>query len=166
MRWRQILIEGPDCSGKSMLVNRIKNALSWDAKSLHHIKGDQFERYMREYATQQDIVFERAHVSEAVYGALWRGGNQFTLTELNVLDAFVALRMIVILALPELSVLRARYASRKYAQKIKIAELETCARLFGEYFQKNKLKPTIMYQSKDSTELESVVEKVRALVGA
>ena len=53
----KIIIEGPDCSGKSTVVERIKNMLRWDSKSLHHQPGNQFKRYLKEYALNDNIVF-------------------------------------------------------------------------------------------------------------
>ena len=63
----RIIVEGPDCSGKSTLVNRTKNDLRWDSKSLHHKEGNQFLRYLKEYAFSEQIVLDRSHFSEEVY---------------------------------------------------------------------------------------------------
>ena len=85
MEKKRIIVEGPDCSGKSTVVHRIKNALRWDSKSLHHKGGDQFSRYLREYANNDCIVFDRSHFSEIVYSKLWRNGSPFTEIESNIL---------------------------------------------------------------------------------
>lgn len=162
-QYKQILIEGPDCSGKSTLINRLKNELCWDAKSLHHRQGNQFLRYLQQYASQSEIIFDRGHISEAVYSTLWRTAP-FSADELNILNGIVKLQMITILALPPVSVLQERYLARKYPQKITFSELETSANLFKNYFDGKSLEPTIIYCSKDYGELEFVVQKVSKIV--
>jgi len=164
-QYKQVLIEGPDCSGKSTLVNCLKNELCWDAKSLHHKDADQFSRYLFEYSSQEKIIFDRGHISESIYSALWRGGNPFSVGESTVLDSIVRMNMITVFALPDVSVLRERYALRNYAQKITISELETSACLFKDYFDCNKIIPAIIYCSKDYWELEYTVKKVSSIVG-
>ena len=72
MKISKIIVEGPDCSGKSTVVERIKNMLCWDSKSLHHKEGNQFLRYLREYVLNENVVFDRAHFSEEAYSHLWR----------------------------------------------------------------------------------------------
>ena len=162
--YEQILVEGPDCAGKSTLINRLKNELCFDAKSLHHRDGCQFSRYLKEYAAQTKIIFDRGHISEVVYSTLWRGGNPFNIDESTVLNSIVRLQMITILALPDISSLRDRYLSRAYPQKISLAELETGSHLFEDYFQSHQMTPTIVYCSKNVEELESVVKKVSRII--
>ncbi|GEM_PF-2438433 len=164
-KYSQILIEGPDCSGKSTLINRLKNELCWDAKSLHHRPGNQFLRYLKEYSSQSEVIFDRGHISEAVYSTLWRGGTPFSGDELNILSGIVKLQMIAILALPKVSVLQSRYLARTYHQKINFSELETSASLFENYFDGKNIAPTIIYCSKDYGELEFVVQKVSKIIG-
>ncbi|MBI4451328.1 hypothetical protein HY642_05110 [Candidatus Woesearchaeota archaeon] len=148
----RVLVEGPDCSGKSTLVERLKNALRWDSKSLRHIEGDQFERYIKEYASQRFVVFDRGHVSEAVYGRLWRGGSPFAADERRLLDDFTSSRIYVILACPALSAMQERYSARRFAQQISVDELEQCRNLFIE-----ECKPNITYHSESWDELDAVV---------
>ena len=114
----RIIVEGPDCSGKSTLVDRVKNSLRWDSKSLHHVEGNQFERYLKEYANNKNTVFDRSHISEIVYSILWRGGNPFAESEQKILDEIVQCNTIVIAALPSEEKLRERYISRKYDDQI------------------------------------------------
>ena len=86
MGLKRIIVEGPDCSGKSTLVDTLKNRLLWDAKSLHHKEGNQFQRYLKEYALGEEVVFNRAHFSENVYSKLWRGGSPFLEKEKEILN--------------------------------------------------------------------------------
>src|SRR3989338_8449754 len=101
-----ILVEGPDCSGKTTLVERLKNTLRWDSLCLHHRDGDQFLRYLHAYSSQDHVVFNRGHVSEAVYGRVWRGGNPFTKEEWNVLNEVCDLRILIIVAFPSIETMR------------------------------------------------------------
>lgn len=154
---RQILVEGPDCSGKTTLVERLKNELQWDAKSLHHLEGNQFTRYLREYALQERIVFNRGHYSEVAYGKLWRNGNPFSEPEKNILDQLSQQNMIIIFTCPSLEILQQRYQERDFQQQIKFEELAAIRRNFCELFQNI---PHLLYQSTSYEELSSFIEKV------
>ena len=157
----QILVEGPDCSGKTTLVERLKNKLHWDAKALHHLEGDQFKRYLREYALQEKIVFNRGHYSEVAYGKLWRDGDPFSQGERSILDQLSQQNMIIIFACPPLEVLQQRYNKREFPQQIKYEELELIRINFCELM---KDVPHLLYQSTSYNELSSLLESVAKVV--
>jgi len=160
---KRILIEGPDCSGKSTALDRIKNTLRWDAKSLHHRDGDQFQRYISEYCSAENIVFGRGHISESVYGKMWRGGNPFLEKEFDFLNFYLQREGLVIFALPSEEDLISRYCSRNFSQQIKESELSIARNLFLE---KSKLVPNILYTSSSYTELDYLVKEVVERVNA
>ncbi|MDP3699044.1 MAG: hypothetical protein Q8R47_05655 [Nanoarchaeota archaeon] len=151
----QILVEGPDCSGKTTLVERLKNELHWDAKALHHLEGNQFKRYLREYALQEKIIFNRGHYSEIAYGKLWRGGNPFSEMEKNILDQLCHQNMIIIFACPPLEVLQQRYQQRNFPQQIKYEELGQVRENFCELMEST---PHLLYQSCSYDELQSLIQ--------
>lgn len=154
---KRILIEGPDCSGKSTALDRIKNAFKWDAKSLHHREGDQFQRYIKEYCSAENIVFDRGHISESVYGQMWRGGNPFSKEEFSMLNFYLQREGLVIFSLPSEEVLLSRYRSRKFDQQIKENELALARNLFLE---QSHFIPNIIYTSSSYLELDELVEGV------
>jgi thymidylate kinase len=160
---KRILIEGPDCSGKSTAIDRIKNSLRWDAKSLHHKEGDQFQRYLKEYCTAENIVFDRGHISESVYGQMWRGGNPFTKEEFNFLNFYLQREGLVIFALPSEETLISRYRSRSFSQQIKENELFIAR---NSFLEKSKLVPNILYTSSSYVELDELVKEVFRRVNA
>ncbi len=153
----KIIIEGPDCSGKSTLADRVKNMLFWDAKSLHHKEGNQFKRYLQEYVLGEQVVFNRAHFSENVYSRLWRGGSPFLEQERIILNSICAIDTLTILALPSLEVIQQRYEARKFPQQIKYEELKPCRELFLEEL---KDFPHILYTAKDYEELDATLKTV------
>lgn len=153
----QILVEGPDCSGKTTLVERLKNELHWDAKSLHHLEGNQFTRYLREYALQEQIVFNRGHYSEIAYGKLWRGGDPFSKEEQRILDDLCGQNMLVIFVNPPLSVLQERYSQRNFPQQIKSEELGLIQSYFCAIM--NGI-PHLLYKSESYQELSSLIQQV------
>ena len=157
----RIIIEGPDCSGKSTVVDRIKNALRWDSKSLHHKEGDQFGRYIKEYALNSNIVFDRSHFSEIVYSILWRNGSPFSRKEKALLDELCTYRTIIIFTCPALKTIKERYKRRKFSQQIKYCELERSRRLFCELL---KDIPHILYQSRDYEELDLLVKQIKEMM--
>lgn len=153
----RVLIEGPDCSGKSTLRDRLKNALRWDAKSLHHKDGDQFERYLKEYSLGDKIIFDRGHFSEIAYSTLWRGGNPLSSAENLILNSICRLKFVTIFCCPDLEDMKKRYESRQYAQQIKLDELRRSRELFNEILT----VPFIQYRSKNYEELEHLIVQVR-----
>ena len=154
----QILIEGTDCSGKTTLVERIKNELRWDAKALHHREEEQFRRYLREYALSEQVVFNRGHFSEIVYGRLWRGGNPFSAEQQSILDAICRQKMLLIFACPPLEILQQRYCERKFPQQIKYDELMALEGYFREQMEK---VPHLCYRSTSYDELDSLLQQIR-----
>ena len=157
----RIIVEGPDCSGKTTVVERIKNELCWDAKALHHLEGKQFRRYLREYASQENIVFNRGHFSEIVYSKLWRGGNPLSAKEMEILNNICTVNTIIIFACPSLEIMKQRYCERNYPQQIKLEELELSRKYFCEIMDH---VPHILYESKDYNELQALIDKVKAIV--
>lgn len=153
-----ILIEGPDCSGKSTLVEQLKNLLRWDAKALHHRPGDQFLRYLKEYTQQEKVIFDRGHFSEYVYGQLWRKGNPFSTVEMDILNQFCRQRMLVIFTCPPLEVMMERYLQRQYQQQIKLEELEKSRQLFCETLSNI---PHLTYTSQNWLELQYILDTVK-----
>ena len=160
MQFSQVIIEGMDCSGKSTIVERVKNNLRWDSKSLHHIEGDQFRRYLREYAFNDKTVFDRSHFSEIVYSTLWREGNPFSKMEKAILDGYCTSKTLIVFACPELDVMRERYKQRGFEQQIKLSELEKSRKLFYDIF---KDIPHLKYRSRDFNELSELVDKIKSV---
>jgi thymidylate kinase len=161
MKIKNIIIEGPDCSGKSTLVNRIKNMLRWDSKSLHHREGHQFTRYIQEYANSKNTVFDRSHFSEEVYSILWRGGSPFSKEEKEILNNICKLNTLIIFTCPELKTIRERHSSRDYQQQITFNELEKSRELFSKTFENI---PHILYLSENYEELEELIEKIKIII--
>jgi hypothetical protein len=161
MRIKRIIIEGPDCSGKSTLVERIKNTLKWDARFLRHKDGDQFSRYLTEYASAENVVFDRSHFSENVYSKLWRGGSPFSSRQKKILNSICQESTLIILACPSKKTLEERYLSREYPQQIKLKELEISRKLFINEFSNVKKK---IYKSRDFTELEVLLNQLIKIV--
>ncbi|MCL5093992.1 MAG: hypothetical protein M1355_02580 [Patescibacteria group bacterium] len=154
----RIIVEGPDCSGKSTLVERLKNSLRWDSKYLRHKEGYQFTRYLKEYASQEHTVFDRGHFSEEVYSKMWRGGSPFHKKEKQILDNLVNYKRIVIFCCPTLKEIKKRYLARGFEQQISLEELKRSRELFMRYF---KSIPHITYKSENYKELESLIKKIK-----
>lgn len=154
---KNIIVEGPDCSGKSTLVDRIKNTLRWDSKSLHHMEGNQFYRYLKEYALLEKTVIDRSHLSEEVYSILWRGGTPFTSQEKNILDEICKIDTLIVFTCPDIETMQERYNKRNFQQQIKFEELEKSRELFCKQFEN---LPHCLYKAKTFEELDFLVTLV------
>ena len=100
-----VVVEGITCSGKTELVSSLKSELKrfggFDVKELAHVDcGDQYARYLKEYATQERILLHRSHISEYVLGRLLRAHSPFSKNELTTLNKILALRFVCVLVEP------------------------------------------------------------------
>lgn len=157
MKRRTILVEGPDCSGKSTLINRLKNNLRWDSRSLHHKEGEQFSRYLREYSSCEEVVIDRGHISESVYSQLWNREKPFSRYERRILDDIVKERFIVVFSCPDLETLQKRYQGRDFEQQIKMEELAQSRKIF---IKNMSLLSFIQYKSDNYGELDRLIDKI------
>ncbi|MDP3881890.1 MAG: hypothetical protein Q8Q31_03350 [Nanoarchaeota archaeon] len=154
---RKVVIDGPDCAGKSTCVEHLKNTLRWDSRSLHHKEGDQFSRYLQEYASADDVVFDRSHISEQVYSALWRGGDPFDEKERDILNEVFQYNSIIIFACPSLEQMQERYSRRSFQQQIRYDELKDSRDLF---VGKMEEIPHFLYTSSTYEELDKIILEV------
>lgn len=154
----KIIVEGPDCSGKSTLVEHLKNKLRWDSKSLHHIPGNQFYRYLKEYANQEKIVFDRSHYSESVYSKLWRNDTAFSQEEKKLLDQISKHNTLIIFALPKKKVIENRYKERKFQQQISLEDLK---KSYAYFIRELGPAEALIYRSENYEELDNLIEKIK-----
>lgn len=114
---RGIIVEGPDCSGKSSLVRRLKAELSggWDVLQMGHKDGDQFKRYLGVYLQADRLLLDRSHFSEVVYGDLCRGGRHFAPWERALLDGIAEHDFVTVLCTAPVSQLWERYRTMNAA---------------------------------------------------
>ncbi len=120
---KNVIVEGIDCSGKSTLIKNLKFGLKkhggYDVKELEHKEcPSQFRRYMLEYSLAERIIFDRAHISEAVFGKILRNKFPFSDRESNMLNGFVRNDFITILAIPSYDDFQSRYQESKKLQVI------------------------------------------------
>jgi len=156
-----ILVEGPDCSGKSTVVERLKNMLHWDSKALQHQEGNQFQRYLREYAHADKVIFDRGHFSEEVYSLLWRKGSPFSVQEKDILAALCQQMMLIIFVCPPVEIMKRRYRQRLFQQQIKFGELEPSRILFCEVM---RTIPHIVYTSQNYEELDLLLNRIKEVM--
>jgi thymidylate kinase len=154
---RKVIVEGPDCSGKSTLVERLKNSLYWDSKYLRHAGENQFFRYLKEYSHGENIVFDRSHFSEEVYSHLWRKGSPFLEEEKKMLDRICELHGLIIFSLPEKEEIKKRYLARDFDQQITLDELMES---YEKFEAESKKVDCIIYRSRDYEELNELVKRI------
>jgi len=155
-----ILLEGANGSGKSTLSKLLKiSMVGWSVKTLDYKPESPFERYLKEYSTGSGMIFDRGHFSEIVYGNLFRNGKHFSELELNLLNAYVKNRGIVILCDPALDVLTSRVTTASYAKHIHESSLD----LVKEGFKSALEQSQIPYYVVDTSKKENVEEVIAAV---
>ena len=126
-----IIVEGVECAGKSTLIQKLRSEIvPWDCKMLGHKPGIQFDRFISEYVINDEVVFNRSHISEVVYSELWQRETPFSSEEYRVLNDYIKRHFILILCEAETSALIERYQARDYHQKVSADELDKVKELF------------------------------------
>lgn len=155
---RAILVEGAECSGKSTLIQALRDRPDpWDYTALSHRSGHQFDRYMREYVLARSLIFNRGHFSELVYSKLWGRESPFSAAEERVLGEYVGRYFLVVLCTADVAHLEARYARRDYSQRARCAELARIADLFEQQFHQ---VPHLRYVSTSGESLAQAVNTI------
>jgi thymidylate kinase len=160
MKFKGIIVEGSDCSGKSSLVKRLKTTLSfdgWDVIDLGHKTGDQFNRYMNLYLRSDKVILDRSHFSEIVYGNLWRGGRHFVPWQLDIINEYVLDNFLVVLTYANVELLMQRYHDRDYTQIVDPLELELVQNSFIKLLNDARI---MKYEANNKESLEKVVHKI------
>jgi thymidylate kinase len=155
-----ILIEGPDCVGKSTLAKELKNHLSYDLLASHHRPGCQFRRYLQLYAQATATIFERGHWSEMVYSQLCKRQQPFNEQEQKILDDILQETALIIFVKAPLPLMQTRYIARQGEyQSTAIDQLQDSQRLF----EKVALQTTVHfhYSSVHWDNLATLVKAVK-----
>lgn len=165
---RNILVEGPDCAGKSTLVKELKNHLGWDSLALTHKEGPQYERYVNYYAVSSQTIFERGHLSEVIYSELFDRPRPFSPRQLRILNWMLAENILVVLADAPDPLLLRRYHARSHTRQIvDPITLIQAAKAFRRWPQKlPKSTKIIGYSSTTYQSLEQLVKRLRQCIEA
>lgn len=83
-----IILEGPDGSGKTTLSNLLTDELGVTRYHVGHVDmGSQFLRYLNlALDGPKPVVFDRFHISEMVYSALFRGESSLSVHQFYALE--------------------------------------------------------------------------------
>jgi len=73
---------------------------------------------MNEYSTTDAMIFDRGHLSEVVYGNLFRNGKHFNSPELRLLNSYLQNRGIVIICDAPTSTIVERVTNTRYPKHI------------------------------------------------
>jgi len=115
-----IIIEGPDCGGKTSLIN----SLFRDYKRIHNGVFPTSDEAMLAYSHQlncmrENTIFDRMHLSELIYGKVMRD----TVPEISLYGATEMLAAyrdsVIIVCLPPIEIAIASWKERKGIEYIK-----------------------------------------------
>ena len=164
---RFIIVDGNDCTGKSTLVSELRSALrphgGWDTKHLVYRTGDQFLRFLSEYVNGENLIFNRSHYSEIIYGKHLRGTELFSQAHLNALETFIKQYGLVIhCALPPDEIL-IRMEARNRIEILDEDEIcEELIRAISEEYDRILNDPDVIkYCCRTPDDLRKVIEVVK-----
>lgn len=160
---KNVIVEGIDCSGKSTLIKNLKFKLKgfggYDVKALEHKNGDQFRRYSTEYVLADRILFDRAHISEMVFGKILRNHSPLNQNEISILNSIVNNNFLVILAVPSYEDFIRRFHESRELQVISESDF---GRINDEFILGCGSINPIIYNSKSLTELDLITNQIVA----
>lgn len=157
---RGIIVEGIDCGGKSTLIKNLKFCLKnfggFDVKELEHKNVDnQYYRYLYEYSISSNILFDRSHISEIVYGSLLRNHIPFTDKEVDILNNVIYSDYILVLAVPSFKDFSNRIKESKKYQIISEGNYE---KIINEFKEVTKDLNFMEYSSSSYKELDLMTD--------
>ena len=144
-----VIIDGPDCSGKSTLANELVKR--HDGVHLHQtyrFKNQMFTyhtarlRKAIELSKDRLVVLDRLWMSEAIYGNVYRGGTKWP-HEGRMMDRVIRKHGgLYIICSGEPSVIGARHAQMKLKRVEQFNDkMETIAELFNSMYFGHKVTP-------------------------
>lgn len=157
---RLVILEGPDCAGKTTLMNDLRKELSGTVRTVHHgpysgITADQLPRFYVESMFPlfegEQMLMDRCWLSEPIYGLAYRGGqNRVGHVARRQLER-MALRhgAVVALCLPPWETVKASWLARKGANEEaeyldKIEQLEVVYNAYAQLEESTDL-PVVRY---------------------
>ena len=144
-----IILEGPDCSGKSTLMERFPDHLE-----KHHFshEEDKLKRYLRFLSDcSPRAVLDRFHLSEQVYGRVMRNRNEFVYTGRFIERVLLTHDSCVILCLPPLGAVLTRWRERLGEEMVQ--DERTMRRIYESYTSLHTYLPVYLYDyTKDSVD--------------
>jgi len=166
---RFVVIEGNDASGKSTLAAELRStwrAQGWDTKHLGHRPGEQFHRYLREYASADRLIFNRAHVSELVYGRCLRGASPFSETQLFILDRLVQECGLIVYCCPTVEEIQTRLSKRNRTELFpsEPVDVSLLRQVSEEYETVFTGTCVIRYNPRSAVELDQLIAELSRLV--
>jgi thymidylate kinase len=164
MKRRGVILEGPDNSGKSSFIKRLKLAFpgGWDVLQMAHQPGDQFTRYIKVYLEAERLLLDRAHFSERVYGDLFRQSKHFAPWELEILNRIAREEFVTILCTAPADVLVERYAARAIPQPLTTADDTIAAR--ARFHEVVEPHATLVFDTDFSIGIDAMERKLAAAI--
>ena len=107
-----IIIEGPDCAGKSTLAEKLANALDMNILKMTANGGQSAPEYLQKLACD-GVIIDRCWVSEQVYSDLFKREPRISNDDAEALTEFCEFaRIPIIVLLPPLHVVIGRLNER------------------------------------------------------
>lgn len=137
MKRKLIILEGADCTGKSTLLNKIKNE---DTLVIHNgvyeSRTVAFETYIDQIADNiyKSVILDRSYISELIYGSIYRGEkNHEWKSEIRLLESMMVsyFSPLVIVCLPPIEIVLNEWQNRINTEYIK--DSYTIEAIYAEY---------------------------------
>lgn len=146
---RIVILEGPDCSGKTTLAN----SQAFQDFMYHHqgpYAGDPYHETLDAVGgalrVHRSVLFDRLHLGEQVYGPIYRGVDKLGDFRREILDGFLKRHSaVVVLCLPDLDVSLKLWRARRDAGQEMLTDEEQYVAVHKAYLSLKTTLPLVHY---------------------
>jgi thymidylate kinase len=150
----RIILEGPDCAGKTTLSKVIKDKLT-DYIYIHH--GQYAHAYKPHFESLKldNVIIDRHWPSELIYGTVFRSGPTYNINEMEQ-KVRTNVNTLNILCLPPKGLVMARFEERKSKGG---EDFENVSKIYDSYMLLKNMFPYFVVYNYDAETAEEFIKR-------
>lgn len=166
MKYRNaIIIEGPDCSGKTTLAKRINEYYNNELDIIHCTGHDPKDYdFYKQLMRKKNVIFDRHFVGETIYPVVFNREPQLTIDEFNDLVIYAKDNKIpVIIVAPPTEVLVSRLKAERPNEEVEVVNTITWAR--NEFYKaaKNNNSFILVDPEDGNIDLNFIIQQIESI---
>lgn len=160
-----IVIEGPDKTGKTTLAKAIAQQLGYEYKHFSAPKGSPADEYIDFLlALKRPTVCDRFHLSELVYGPMFRGKAGITPLELVTIERVMRLKQTVLIhAVTNMKLANKRLTNSTEHEVVDTAQNLAAAAGFAKVFPLTNAGPVLKYDGSSLDSIHKIIDELTTI---